>query len=152
MKLINNILFEKETIMFKKLREKFGFGKKVNVSLAILALFLLAFYAAGFIEARWMNRGRHVITINSSFFDRNPKEISEGFKKYVEENKGVNVKEVKINKGEIRITTDVQNDTFNEVEYILTKDEIQCLYKSNTDMDEDRWKQLIVDGGNLELN
>jgi hypothetical protein len=26
------------------------------------------------------------------------------------------------------------------------------LYKSNTDMDEDRWKQLIVDGGNLELN
>ena len=133
----------------KKVGEKFG--KKVTVSLVVLSLLFLAFYAAGFIEAKTM-KNRQTVTINSSFFDRNPKEISEGFKRYLEENKGVNVKEVKINKGEIRITTDVQNDIFNEVEYILTKDGIQCLYKSNTDMDEDRWKQLIVDGSNLELN
>lgn len=137
--------------MFKKLREKFG--KKVSVSLVILSLLFLAFYAAGFIEAKTMNRNKQTITINSSFFDRNPKEISEGFKKYVEENKGVNVKEVQIKKGEIRVTTDVQNDTtFDEVEYILTKDGIQCMYKSNTNMDDDRWKQLIVNDGNIELN
>lgn len=136
--------------MFKKLKERIS--RKVSVSLVILSLLFLAFYAAGFIEAKTMNRNRH-LTINSSFFDRNPKEIAEGFKKYVEENKGVNVKEVKINKGEIRITTDVQNDTtFDEVEYILTKDGIQCMYKSNTNMDEDRWKQLIVNDSNFELN
>ena len=69
--------------MFKKLRE--SFGKKVTVSLVILGLLFLAFYGAGFIEARWLGRNKQTITSNSSFFDRNSKEISEGFKKEIEE-------------------------------------------------------------------
>ena len=128
--------------MFKKFKETFG--KKI---LVIVMLFIgLIVYTIGFREGK-MRKG-NVLTTESSFFDRNQKEIGEGFKKYVEEEDDrVTVKNIEYKKGEIRVTIELQeNLEYSELEYVLTEDKIQGVYKANFECSEDKYKQLVVNG------
>lgn len=126
----------------KTFREKYG--KKI---LVIVILFVgLIVYTIGFREGK-MRKG-NVLTTESSFFDRNAKEIGEGFKKYVEEDDDrLTVKNIEYKKGEIHVTIELQeNLEYNELEYILTEDKIQGIYKADFECSEDKYKQLIVNG------
>ena len=135
--------------MFKKLRE--SFGKKVTVSLVILGLLFLAFYGAGFIEARWLGRNKQTITSNSSLFDRNSKEISEGFKKEIEEDGTMKVQKTEFKKGEVHMTVSSTDETFDYIEYVLTEKGVKVIYTSMIEVDESQYKQLLVNG-DFELN
>ena len=128
--------------MFKKLKEKFG--KKVTI--IFIGLLLLAFYGAGFIEARWMDRNKQTITSNSSFFDRNLKEISEGFKREVEKDGTMKVQKTEFEKGEVHMTVDSTDETFDTIEYVLTEKGVKVIYTSMIEVDEDQYKQLLVNG------
>ena len=128
--------------MFKKLREKFS--KKVTVSLVILGLLFLAFYGAGFIEAKWFNRGKTKITQNSSFFDRNSKEIVEGFEQtLLEEDGDTKIKSVDIQKGKITIVATYTDREFNCIEYVLTENNMEVRYIAHDEMNEEMYKQLV---------
>ena len=128
--------------MLKKLKEKFS--KKVTVSLVILGLLFLAFYGAGFIEARWFDRGKTKITQNSSFFDRNSKEIVEGFKEtLLEEDSDVRFGSVDIQKGKITIVTTYTDREFDCIEYVLTENDMEIRYIAHDEMNEEMYKQLV---------
>jgi hypothetical protein len=135
--------------MLKKLREKFG--KKVTVSLVILGLLFLAFYVAGFIEAVSLDIGKTKITQNSSFFIRNSKEIAEGFQKEIEEDGTMKVQKTEFKKGEVHMTVSSTDKTFDYIEYVLTEKGVKVIYTSIIEVDEDQYKQLLVNG-DFELN
>ena len=124
--------------MFKKLKEKFG--KKFFVT--IIVLMVLASFAAGYIIEKFNNR--NIITEDSSFFDRNQKEIVEGFMKNIAEyDDTMELKSVSYKKGDIHLFIDSKVHEFDEIEYILTEDNIQVIYISNIEINEDDYKQLI---------
>ena len=124
--------------MFKKLKEKFG--KKFFVT--IIVLMVLASFGAGYIIEKFNNR--NIITEDSSFFDRNQKEIVEGFMKNIAEyDDTMELKSVRYKKGEIHLFIDSKVHEFDEIEYILTEDNIQVIYISNIEINEDDYKQLI---------
>ena len=124
--------------MFKKLKEKFG--KKFFVT--IIVLMVLASFGAGYIIEKFNNR--NIITEDSSFFDRNQKEIVEGFMKNIAEyDDTMELKSVSYKKGETHLFIDSKVHEFDEIEYILTEDNIQVIYISNIEINEDDYKQLI---------
>jgi len=124
--------------MFEHLKEKYG--KKMFV--VILILIVLASFGAGIIIEKFYNR--NIITEGYSFFDRNQKEIVEGFIHNIAENDDMmEVKSINYKKGEIHILIDTKRYKFDEIEYVLTEDNIQVIYKSNIEADENIYKQLI---------
>ena len=131
--------------MFKKLREKFG--KKLFVIGLVLMIFVA--YAAGFFKARFEAKDR--LTQNSSFFDRNSKEIAEGFKQEIEEDGTMKVQKVEFKKGEVHMTVSSTDKTFDYIEYVLTEKGVKVIYTSMIEVDESQYKQLLVNG-DFELN
>ena len=55
----------------------------------------------------------------------------------------IEVKSINYKKGEIHILVDTKRYEFDEIEYVLTEDNIQVIYISNIEVDEDDYKQLI---------
>ena len=131
--------------MFKKLREKFG--KKLFVVVIVIMIFVA--YVAGFFKARFETKDR--LTQNSSFFDRNSKEISEGFKKEIEEDGTMKVQKTEFKKGEVHMTVSSTDETFDYIEYVLTEKGVKVIYTSMIEVDESQYKQLLVNG-DFELN
>ena len=103
---------------------------------------VLASFRAGYIIEQFNNR--IIITEDSSFFDRNQKENVEGFMKNIAEyDDTMELKSVRYKKGEIHLFIDSKVHEFDEIEYILTEDNIQVIYISNIEINEDDYKQLI---------
>lgn len=124
--------------MFKKLREKFS--KKLFVIGLVLMIFVA--YAAGFFKARFETKNR--LTQNSSFFDRNSKEIVEGFEQtLLEEDSDTKIKSVDIQKGKITIVTTYTDREFDCIEYVLTENDMEVRYIAHDEMNEEMYKQLV---------
>ncbi len=124
--------------MFENLKEKFG----KTLFVTIIVLIVLASYGAGFINGKFLSKNE--ISQSSSFFDRNQKEIAEGFIHNIAENDDMmEVQSINYKKGEIHLIVDSKRYEFDEIEYVLTENNIQVIYKSNIEVDEDDYKQLI---------
>jgi predicted RND superfamily exporter protein len=122
-------------------------GKLFYVVLLILVIFVA--YATGFFKGN--SRNKNTITQNSSFFTRNSKEIAEGFKKEIEEDGTMKVQKTEFKKGEVHMTVNSTDETFDTIEYILTERGVRIVYTSMIDVSEDQYKQLLVNG-NFVLN
>ena len=117
-------------------------GKKLFVVLFVIMIFVA--YAAGFVKASFDNRGK--LTQNSSFFDRNSKEIAEGFKQEIEEDGTMKVQKTEFKKGEVHMTVSSTDKTFDYIEYVLTEKGVKVIYTSMIEVDESQYKQLLVNG------
>lgn len=115
-------------------------GKKLFVVVIVIMIFVA--YAAGFFKARLETKNR--LTQNSSFFDRNSKEIVEGFEQtLLEEDGDTKIKSVDIQKGKITIVTTYTDREFDCIEYVLTENDMEVRYIAHDEMNETMYKQLV---------